>query len=91
MGRPIKRQFFDFNVPSTTEGHLRTLVKKNFFKERDKKKKRKKKKKKNKHWKERKNQQQQKPTKNSLKEPCKVLKRTESQKWKSWVKHSLKK
>ena len=28
MGRPIKRQFFDFNVPSTTQGHLRTLVKK---------------------------------------------------------------
>ena len=23
----IKRQFFDFNVPSTTQGHLRTLVK----------------------------------------------------------------
>ena len=28
MGRPIKRQFFDFNVPSTTQGHVRTLVKK---------------------------------------------------------------
>ena len=28
MGRPIKRQFLDFNVPSTTQGHLRTLVKK---------------------------------------------------------------
>ena len=27
MGRPIKRQFFDFNIPSTTQGHLRTLVK----------------------------------------------------------------
>ena len=27
MGRLIKRQFFDFNVPSTTQGHLRTLVK----------------------------------------------------------------
>ena len=27
MGGPIKRQFFDFNVPSTTQGHLRTLVK----------------------------------------------------------------
>ena len=25
MGRPIKRQFFDFNVPSTTQGHLRIL------------------------------------------------------------------
>ena len=29
MGRPIKRQFLDFNIPSTTEGHLRTLIKKN--------------------------------------------------------------
>ena len=28
MGRPIKRQFLDFNVPSTTQGHLRRLVKK---------------------------------------------------------------
>ena len=28
MGRPIKTQFLDFNVPSTTLGHLRTLVKK---------------------------------------------------------------
>ena len=28
MGRPIKTQFLDFNVPSTTQGHLRTLVKK---------------------------------------------------------------
>ena len=27
MGRLIKRQVFDFNVPSTTQGHLRTLVK----------------------------------------------------------------
>ena len=27
MGRLIKRQFFDFNVPSTIQGHLRTLVK----------------------------------------------------------------
>ena len=31
MGRPIKRQFFDFNVPSTTECHLRTLVSKLVF------------------------------------------------------------
>ena len=28
MGRLIKRQFLDFNVPWTTQGHLRTLVKK---------------------------------------------------------------
>ena len=28
MGRPIKRQFLDFNTPPTTLGHLRTLVKK---------------------------------------------------------------
>ena len=27
MGRPKKRQFFDFNIPSTTHGHLQTLVK----------------------------------------------------------------
>ena len=27
MGRLNKRQFFDFNIPSTTQGHLRTLVK----------------------------------------------------------------
>ncbi len=40
MGRPIKRQFLDFNVPSTTQGHLRTLVKKikikNYFKKQTK-------------------------------------------------------
>ena len=42
MGRPIKRQFLDFNVPSTTQGHLRALVKK-LLKKTDRKK----------HWKER--------------------------------------
>ncbi len=39
MGRPIKRPFLDFNVPSTTQGHLRTLVKKkkkNYFKKQTK-------------------------------------------------------
>ena len=28
MGSPMKRQFLDFKVPSTTQGHLRTVVKK---------------------------------------------------------------
>ena len=32
MGRPITRQFLDFNIPSTTQDHLRTLVKKNIKK-----------------------------------------------------------
>ena len=37
MGRLIKRQFLDFNVPSTTQGHLRTLVKKKIYKKTGKK------------------------------------------------------
>ena len=35
MGRP--RQFFDFNVPSTTQGHLRSLVKIIFRRKKEKK------------------------------------------------------
>ena len=31
MGRPIKRQFLDFNIPSTTQGHLRTSLKNIIF------------------------------------------------------------
>ena len=42
MGRLIKRQFFDFNIPPTTLGHLRSLVIISFLKT------------KKKHWKERK-------------------------------------
>ena len=37
MVRPIKRQVLDFNVPSTTQGHAMTLVKKKrYFKNRPK-------------------------------------------------------
>ena len=77
MGRPIKRQFLDFNVPSTTQGHLRTLVKKKkkifFFKQ------------------TKRNTGKQERKIKEVKRALQSTKENRTQKWKSWVEHSLKK